>query len=262
MSVRVAFFLILFIAGFVGVLSILLIDLNALVGILPVPAGTEVPNITTSLKLLSLVQPTVILFVAVLAGVLFAPQVGLSSPLATAAAKGEDYLAAIRPQILPGIIGGFLGGFAIVLIARIWAPFLPSSVAPLVSQFAKLMPLVTRVLYGGVTEELLLRWGLMTFLAWLAWRIFQKRRAAPTTAVFATAITISSLIFGIGHLPIALMLFPSPPISLIAFVIVANSVFGFIAGFLFWKKGLESAMIAHMTAHLLMFTASYFGAYF
>jgi len=58
------------------------------------------------------------------------------------------------------------------------------------------------------------------------------------------------------------MLFPEPTLALTLFVIVGNSAFGLIAGYLYWKKGLESAIIAHALTHVVMFTASYFGAYF
>jgi membrane protease YdiL (CAAX protease family) len=58
------------------------------------------------------------------------------------------------------------------------------------------------------------------------------------------------------------MLVPKLTIALTSYVIAANSAFGFIAGYLYWKKGLESAMIAHMFAHVVMIGASYFGAFF
>lgn len=45
----------------------------------------------------------------------------------------------------------------------------------------------------------------------------------------------------------------------IAYVIVANSIFGLIAGYLYWQKGLEAAIIAHMSAHLVIVTAMYVG---
>ncbi len=107
-----------------------------------------------------------------------------------------------------------------------------------------------------------MRWGLMTLLAWALWRLFQKRQDKPKPAFFVVAIFVSSLVFGIGHLPIAFILFPDATLALTLFVIVGNSAFGVIAGYLYWKKGLESAMIAHMLAHVVMLTANYFGAYF
>jgi hypothetical protein len=255
-------FVILLLAGLAGVLSVLLIDLNGLIAILPIPSETEMPPITPALKLLSLVQPTILLAVAVLVGVALASKVGLSSPVAEAAASGGDTVAAFKPQIIPGIVGGLAGGVVIVLLALVWKPFLPLEVARLISEFGKFLPLPTRLLYGGITEELLLRWGFMTLLVWASWRLFHKEQSRPKPAYFIGAIVISSVVFGIGHLPIAFMLFPEPTLALTLFVIVGNSTFGLIAGYLYWKKGLESAMLAHMLAHVVMFTASYFGGYF
>lgn len=262
MSLRIKLFLILLAAGLSGVLSFLLVDLSALIAILPIPAGTEIPTITPGLKVLSLVQPAIILFFAVLAGVALASKVGLSSPVAEAAASGTDLVSALKPQIVPGISGGLAGGVAIVLVGLLWRPFLPPEVVALIGEFGRLIPLPTRLLYGGVTEELLIRWGLMTLLVWAAWRLFQKRQNKPKSAHFVAAILISSVVFGLGHLPIAFFLFPQPTAALIIFVVAANSLFGLIAGYLYWKKGLESAMVAHMSAHVVMLTASYFRAYF
>jgi len=46
------------------------------------------------------------------------------------------------------------------------------------------------------------------------------------------------------------------------FVVAGNSVFGLIAGYLYWRRGLESAIIAHMLTHVVLYIASYLGAYF
>jgi hypothetical protein len=37
---------------------------------------------------------------------------------------------------------------------------------------------------------------------------------------------------------------------------VANSVFGVLFGYLFWRYGLEAAMIAHAAAHLVNYIAA------
>ena len=261
MRLNTRLFVILWLAGFGGVLSLLFIDLDALIKSFPVPAGTEIPPITV-LKFLSLIQPAVILSVAVLVGGKLAPKVGLSSPVAEAAASGGNLVSAFKPQLIPGIGGGLAGGVAIVLIAAVSKPLLSPEVVSRIGEFGKFLPLPTRLLYGGITEELLLRWGFLTLLVWAAWRLFQKGEDRPKPAVFVSAILVSSLVFGIGHLPVAFMLFPEPTLALTLFVIVANSAFGLIAGYLYWKKGLESAILAHALAHVIMFMASYFGAYF
>lgn len=262
MGFRTRLFIILLTAGLAGVFSFLLIDLAALMALLPVPAGAEIPQITPAIKLLSLIQPAILLALAVLAGVALAHKVGLSSPAAEAAAGGGRVTASLKPQIVPGLVGGLAGGAAIVLTTLLAKPFLSPETAARVAAFGKLVPFPTRLLYGGITEELLLRWGLMTLLVWAAWRLLQRRAGEPRPAYVVGAILVSSFIFGVGHLPVAYLILPEATLALTVFVVAANSIFGLIAGYLYWKKGLEAAMLAHMLAHVVLYAASYFGAYF
>jgi hypothetical protein len=255
-------FLILFLAGMAGVLSFLLVDLSAVLSLIPVQAGTEIPTFTPLLKLLSLIQPSILLGLAVLVGVTLAPKVGLSAPAAEGAASGSAIGPVLRSQLIPGLVGGALGGIAVVVVAALCKPFMSPDTSERISGFTRLLPIPTRLLYGGITEELLLRWGVMTALVWATWRVLQKRQSTPGTTCFVTAILISSLVFGIGHLPIAYMLFPQVSAAVVVLVIVANSAFGLVAGYLYWKRGLESAMIAHMFGHLVMAVASYARLYF
>jgi Type II CAAX prenyl endopeptidase Rce1-like len=266
MNPKIKLFLILWLAGLAGILSFLLVDLNELLPRIfenfPLSERPEIPEFTPLLKVLSLIQPTIIMSLAVLAGVGLAKKVGLHAPASEAlAGNGEKFWPALKPQIVPGILGGVCGGIAIVLASVISRSFLSPETVTRIAEFGKLLPVATRLLYGGILEEILLRWGLMTLLVWASWRLIQKGQDKPRTGYFWGAVLISSVIFGIGHLPIALMLFP-PTVALIIFVIVANSMFGLIAGCLYWKKGLESAIIAHMLCHVTMLAASFFGAYF
>lgn len=256
MTFKTRLFLILWSAGVVGILSFLLVDLSALLRQIPMPAGTEVPHITPIFKLLSLIQPTVLISIAVLIGIVLAPKVGLSSPVAEAAAgNGKQWSRVLQPQIIPALIGGLAGGVGIILNWFLFKPLLPPHFVARSEELNKLLPLPTRLLYGGITEELLLRWGLMTLLVWAAWRLFQRGRGEPQAIYFIAAIIISAIIFGVGHLPLALLLVPEGSAALAIYVISSNFIFGAIAGLLYWKKGLESAMIAHMMAHVVMLTA-------
>ncbi len=255
------FFILLFV-GLIGVVSILLIDLSAVAALVPNTTG-DIPTITPALKLLSLVQPALILAVAVLIGVALAPKVRLSAPVAEALAGGGNIFTSLRPQLAAGVVGGLAGGLAIVLISLLSKPFLSTHAVDRIGKFSRVLPLPTRILYGGVTEELLLRWGFMTLIVWVAWRLLQKGRDIPTKAHFVGAILLSSLVFGAGHLPVAyVLLSDSFGLALVLFVILANSAFGVIAGYLYWRKGLECAMIAHILCHLVLAFASAAGAYF
>jgi Type II CAAX prenyl endopeptidase Rce1-like len=254
-SVTTRLFWILWLAGMAGVLSFLLVDISALVANLPAAAGTELPFSPMVIKLIGLIQPTILLALAVFTGVRLAPAVGLSAPVAEALAGGKNWAPLIKPQILPGVITGVVG--AVVLLAS-WIlvrPIMPPLFVTRAEAFNTTVPLVTRVLYGGITEELLLRWGLLTFLVWVAWRLFQKGRGKPGRIYFVGAIVISSIVFGVGHLPIVPALGVDFTFSIVAFVILGNAMFGVIAGFLYWLRGLEAAIIAHMAAHLVLVSA-------
>lgn len=255
-------FLILFLTGFSGVVSLLLIDLATLMTLIPATT-TETLTVTPMLKLLTMVQPTLMLVVAVVVGIALAPRVGLSAPAAEALAADRGFFNALKPQIVPGVIGGLLGGVSIVLISVLTKPFLLAETIGRVSRFTELMPFATRFLYGGITEELLLRWGFMTLIVWAAWRVLQKQRRVPSPGCFVGAIIFTSLMFGAGHLPVAyLLLSDSFGPAIVLFVILANSTFGIVAGYLYWKSGLEAAIIAHMVCHVVLASASAAGAYF
>ncbi len=253
-------FLILFLIGFAGVVSILLIDLSAVAALIPAAAGA--PPITPAIKILSLIQPTVLVGVAVLIGIVLAPKVGLSAPAAEALAAGEQALPALKSQLVPGVLGGVSGALAIVLTHAVFKPLLTTETVERVSKFGSVLPLPMRLLYGGLTEEVLLRWCVMTLFVWIAWRLFQKRLAKPTRMCFVVAILVSSILFGLGHLPVAVVVLPQITVAVVFFVIIANSAFGVFAGYLYWKHGLESAMIAHVLCHIVLAIASRAGAYF
>jgi len=259
MKFKTRLFVILWLAGMAGVLSFLLVDLSALLANLPVTAQTEMPFPLFVAKLLSIIQTTVLLSIAVLLGVALAQRVGLSSPVAEAFAGRGNLLAAFKPQIVPGLIGGLVGGIAIPLTWLWWIPYLPATFVTRAERLNRSLPFPTRLLYGGIVEELLLRWGVMTLLVWLAWRLLQKGQGKPRRVWFLIAIIISSIVFGVGHLPLVHALAVDFTVAIVGYIVVANSLFGFIAGYLYWKRGLEAAIIAHMLAHVVIVTAIYLG---
>jgi hypothetical protein len=96
--------------------------------------------------------------------------------------------------------------------------------------------------------------GLLTLIVWAAWRVFQKRRGTPKSIYFVSAIDFVSCIrnrpFTIGSCTRVDFTLP-----IVAFGIFGNALFGLFAGYLFWKKGLEAAIIAHMSTPVVILTA-------
>lgn len=97
-----------------------------------------------------------------------------------------------------------------------------------------------------------MRWGLMTFFVWICYRITQKKGSQIKGYNYLFGILLAALLFAAGHLPVASMLSFGVTNLLLLYIIVGNSLFGIIAGYLYWKQGLEAAIIAHMTAHIVM----------
>ena len=256
-TARTKLFAILWLAGMAGVLSVLLIDLSAVFANLPANAELKLPFHPVIIKLLSIVQTAILLSIAIFIGVRLAALVGLSAPAAEALARGNSFISALKPQVLPGLIAGFTAGVVILSSYLLFRPILPPVFVTRAERLNSSMPLLTRLLYGGITEELLLRWGLLTLLAWIAWRIFQRGRGTPRAVYFVSAIVISSVVFGIAHLPIVAALEVEFTLPIVAFIVLANSLFGLIAGYLYWQKGLEAAIIAHMSSHIVFVSAIY-----
>jgi membrane protease YdiL (CAAX protease family) len=240
-------FTVLWLSGMVGVLSTLWLDL---------PISEELPIPLTVVKLLNLISPTFLLSIAVLVGVTLADKVSLSAPLAEAISNNTlPKLAAIKPLIIPGLMGGAIGGIMLSAWFLFWRSALPIDFITKAEELSKNTPFLTRILYGGITEEIIMRWGLMTFLVWVIGLVLQKAEGTPHIGSVILAIVISSFVFGFGHLPIAFALSSQVTTSLVLYVVIGNSLFGLIAGYLYWHTGLEAAMIAHVLVHGVMAVA-------
>ncbi|MFP1678239.1 CPBP family intramembrane glutamic endopeptidase [Alloalcanivorax sp. C16-2] len=231
--------LLLFLAGMlgVGVLSITVLPQVLGDASLPVPSWLVL--------VASITQSGVLVALVVWAGTSLAPKVGLGAPAFEAAVNNQSVAAALRPQLPPGILGGLLGGLGLFAVGG----YAPAEITDMDQPFT--VPLLARVLYGGITEELLLRWGLMTLLVWMAWRLLQRRIGTPKIIYIWLAIVVSALLFGAGHLPAAAAQVEMLTTDVTMFIVGANTVFGILFGYLFWRYGLETAMIAHALAHVV-----------
>jgi hypothetical protein len=222
--------------GLAGLASLLLIPLERLV---TVPIGPML------LRLLSTIQPALLVLGFTAIGAWAAPKVGLDAPAVRAWSDHRPVLPILRRQFPAAAavalaVAAILIGYGAFVRGQEWGG----------SLLGFEVPLVTRLLYGGLAEELLTRWGLMSMLVWVAWRLGGRHEAVPAWCYW-TGATFAALLFAAGHLPLLYRLLPDPPVGLLAGVLVGNTVPGLLFGWLFWRRGLEAAMIAHVLAHLL-----------
>lgn len=125
----------------------------------------EAPLDPALLRLLAVLQPAVLVALCVALGLWAAPRVGFDAPAVRAWAERRPVWPALSPQLAPAA----LGGLAIAaLLVVFWSVVRAQAFAAPVLAFE--LPLATKLLYGGIVEELLLRWGLMSLFVWVAWR--------------------------------------------------------------------------------------------
>ncbi|MEO5560734.1 MAG: CPBP family glutamic-type intramembrane protease [Dokdonella sp.] len=106
--------------------------------------------------------------------------------------------------------------------------------------------------FGAIAEETALRVFLLGSVAWL---LARTTGGAPRAWVIATAIAIAALVFGLSHLPLLARIEPLTA-AIIARAIIYNSLLGLAFGWLYWKRGLEHAMLAHFCADLVVHVAA------
>ena len=110
--------------------------------------------------------------------------------------------------------------------------------------------LIASVLYGGVIEEVMLRLFWLSLVAFVLWKVFDKKNEHPATAILITANMIAALLFAAAHLPATATMFGlSPMIVLRCFLL--NGGIGLAFGWLYRKYGLRYSMIAHGGCHIV-----------
>ncbi|MDY6939427.1 MAG: CPBP family intramembrane glutamic endopeptidase [Cyanobacteriota bacterium] len=201
------------------------------------------------LVVLSLLQPVILLAIATTLGIFLSKPLGLRSHLCNALTAGKTELQAIGSELPLAASSGAIASLVILGVDRVLSTWIRE--IQTLNDAMPYNPLMSLagILYGGITEELIMRWGLMSLLAWMGWWLLQRRRGAPSPGVMWGAIAISTLLFGLGHLPATAAIVPLTPL-LILRAIALNGI-GAVFGWLYWQHSLEAAAIAHATSHIV-----------
>jgi len=214
------------------------------------PPGVTLPPLPVLLAA-QVGQLAVLIGGAVAVGAALAPRVQLHSHIADAGVGGTRPWEAIKADAQLASLAGAATGLALVVVDWAFRPWLPAALQAAQAQPRGVGTTLAGILYGGITEELLLRWGVMTLLAWIVWRVVQRGEGVPRPWLIWTAIGVSAVLFGAGHLGAAAALVPLTP-AVIVRTVLLNAGAGVVFGYLFWRRSLEAAMIAHAGAHVAM----------
>jgi membrane protease YdiL (CAAX protease family) len=221
-------------------------------------AKLEVPLPLEILIPIQVIQNILMFGVVILIGLFLANRTGLGLPILEAKLAGKSIREQVKPILLPSILLGVVASAAIIALDTFI--FQPALVAELgmagealnlqTAQPAAWKGLLASF-YGGLNEEILLRLFLFTLLAWLGKFISHTSEGRPTVAVLWTANIVAAILFGLGHLPATAMLIPLTPI-VITRAILLNGLAGVAFGYLYWTRGLESAIVSHFSADIIL----------
>ena len=215
----------LVIAGLPGVLSLLAL----------VPEMPGVPRVAL------LANPVILLILAALVGCWAAPRCGflLVSPTVRK-----------RQRLGQALIGLALGVFIAAFDhwgRSLWqsASGIPASVVVAWGPASLLVGL----LYGGVVEEVIMRWGLMSVLA-AGLRAVSGSSERSSGFAISVAVVLAALVFAASHLPMLLASGHGLTTSVVARTLLLNTVAGVAYGTIFARRDLVSAVVMHAATHL------------
>lgn len=162
----------------------------------------------------------------------------------------RDERSITRQPLMASIVISVIGGMALILPDI----FFFGKHIPAIAESYAVKPtipyLVATVTYGAVIEEVMLRLFWMSLVVFVLWKLFQRKREQPSTAVMVSANIIAALLFAAGHLPTTFVTIGSS--ALIIFrCFLLNGTFGLAFGWLYRKYGLRYAMIAHGGCHIV-----------
>ena len=72
--------------------------------------------------------------------------------------------------------------------------------------------ILATISYGAVIEEVMLRLFAMSLVAFILFKLFEKNKSQPSVIILVIANIITSILFGLGHLPTTFIMIGDSPI--------------------------------------------------
>jgi len=206
---------------------------------LPVNAGIDIfPVIIVSIRIL-------IFGVAIYTGLYLGKEIGFGAPLLEQWQDGRDGPLSAISVIRISVFFGILVAIGKTILDRfIFGSFVP----PIMEQW-KEVPLLLRAVIPfeqGIGVEIIARLFWMTILVWIFYKIQKPENNQPTSVGVWIPIIIIAILSTSGTL------FWNSDTLVKIQAVVLTAIGGIVYGWLYWKKGIESAIIAHFSSGVLL----------
>lgn len=235
------FSLFLFFLGNIGISSLLLMPFNY--SLLPEEAIVELTKRFSEfqLRIMTTLNPLILLVVSIVIGLFVYRKDSSRSYIQSLFFKNRSHTS-LGNTVLSGIAYGIV----ISIVITILYYFLRENKNILILESTSPnLPIITKILYGGITEEIIVRWGWLSLVYVVLLKLIKTDKYSK---VFA--IVISSFLFGLGHLGNILFMENIDLLFVITYIVTFNFLIGIPLGYLFLQKNIEASMIAHATFHI------------
>jgi len=157
---------------------------------------------------------------------------------------------ASRRVVWSGLLGFVLGVAILGILIFGLVPLEPALAARLRSraEAPAWMP-VALAFESSVLEEVVFRLLLLSCLVWLLARGWRGDVLEASPIVVWSAILVSSLALGLAHLPSWISVAQTTPL-LVSSVLALNGMAGIALAQVYWRWGLEAAVVCHFAADL------------
>lgn len=180
-------------------------------------------------------------------GAILSTRTGLSDPVLVPLLQGKEVLNTFLGSLLPTFMYA-VASFVVfaLLYYGIVCSILDEQSLEIMNKLRLALKPDGLLLYGGVVEEVIARWGLMNLVAFFA-LLFTRQMS---TSVIYAAIVISGLLFVVGQIPIYIAAGCKSYRRLVYSLTLLSLCQSLFFGWIFWLYGLLSAILAHVLFHL------------
>lgn len=201
-----------------------------------------------TMALASLAQNAALFAVVVFVGLTASHAVGLGAPYLASRVAGLAPPRPLRPVMTLAIWTGAAAGLLMTAADFVFLPRLPALLD--LARKASFWENFSASFYGGVNEELLMR---LLGVSGVTWLLAQGWGSGPhpPPGVFWLAIVAMAIIFALGHLPATKIVAGKLTPLILTRTLALNGPIAILCGWLFWRFGLEAAIVAHLAADLV-----------
>lgn len=162
----------------------------------------------------------------------------------------KDEKSITKKPLITSIIVAIVGGLVLILSDILFFGQYSESIMNSYASKPTIPYMIATVTYGAVIEEVMLRLFIMSLIAYILHKLFEKKKDKPSNSILIISNVITALLFAAGHLPITFILLGNSPLIIFRCFLL-NGGFGLLFGYLYRKYGFRYAMIAHGGCHVV-----------